>query len=181
MKKFNTIVLFLALLLIAPSVEAHTHLQSTNPADGEVVTSALSSISLTYDGKIENGSSFRISASEGENIEVQAFTIENNVLTGTLAQSLKNDEYTVIWSSISQDGHPMTGEFSFSVNVLTEEAAEQNNSIKEENESEQAAIEEKKDNKPREEKASSNNLLIVLGLLAAIVIFSSIIFLKRKK
>ena len=155
MKKTALAALFLAVSLSATSVDAHTHLLSTNPVNGAEVTTELSSISLTYGGQIEEGSFFEITSSEGQNIEVETFTVENRVLTGSLAQPLENDSYTVAWTSISEDGHPLTGEFSFK--VTTEQ------------------------NEPTEKNTPSNIVFIALGLLAAIVIASSIILLKRKK
>ena len=175
LKKTFLAALLLAASLSAPSVHAHTHLLSTNPANGTEVTTELSSISLTYDDQIEEGSFFTVTSSEGQNMNVETFTVEDRMLTGSFAQPLANDSYIVAWTSISKDGHPQTGKFSFTVNVHTEEPAASNTEQKEE--VEQATIQ----NKPTKEKTSPNIVLIALGLLATIVITSSIILLKRKK
>ena len=173
MKKTALAALFLAVSLSATSVDAHTHLLSTNPVNGAEVTTELSSISLTYGGQIEEGSFFEITSSEGQNIEVETFTVENRVLTGSFAQPLENDSYTVAWTSISEDGHPITGEFSFTVNVHKEDevtpTAEQETEVVTEQ------------NEPTEKNTPSNIVFIALGLLVAIIITSSIILLKRKK
>ena len=173
MKKTSLAALFLAVSLSATSVDAHTHLLSTNPTNGAEVTTELSSISLTYGGQIEEGSFFEITSSEGQNIEVEAFTVGDRVLTGSLAQPLENGAYTVAWTSISEDGHPLTGEFSFTVNVHKEEQVTPTNEQEKEVTTEQ--------NEPTEKNTPSNIVFIALGLLAAIVIASSIILLKRKK
>lgn len=179
MKKTALAALFLAVSLSATSVDAHTHLQSTNPGNGTEVTTELSTISLTYGGQIEEGSFFEITSSEGQNIEVEAFTVEDGVLTGSLAQPLENDAYTVTWTSISEDGHPLTGEFSFTVNVQTEENATPAN--EQETQTEETTEQTVAQNEPTEKSTSSNIVFIALGLLAAIVIASSIILLKKKK
>ena len=176
LKKTFLAALLLAVSLSAPSVNAHTHLLSTNPANGAEVTTELSSISLTYDDQIEKGSFFDVTSSEGQNMTVDTFTVEDRVLTGSLAQPLANDSYTVAWRVISKDGHPQTGEFSFTVNVHTEEQATSIAEQKEE-QAEEATIQ----NEPTEKSTSSNIVFIALGLLAAIVITSLIILLKRKK
>ena len=173
MKKTSLAALFLAVSLSATSVDAHTHLLSTNPVNGAEVTTELSSISLTYGGQIEEGSFFEITSSEGQNIEVEAFTVGDRVLTGSLAQPLENGAYTVAWTSISEDGHPLTGEFSFTVNVHIEEQTAPTD------EQETEVIAEQ--NEPTEKNTPSNIVFIALGLLAAIIIASSIILLKRKK
>ncbi|WP_431027408.1 copper resistance CopC family protein [Lysinibacillus sp. LZ02] len=185
MKKTSLAALFLAIFVNAPGVDAHTHLHSTNPENGSEVTTELSSISLTYEGQIEEGSSFDITSSEGQNIEVETFSIENGVLTGSLAQPLENDQYTVAWTTISEDGHPLTGEFSFTVNVPQTTVEEATPSTEEETKTEEATeeVSEQKAeaNKSTEKAQSSNTMFIALGLLAAIIIASAIILLKRKK
>ena len=173
MKKTSLAALFLAVSLSATTVDAHTHLLSTNPVNGAEVTTELSSISLTYGGQIEEGSFFEITSSEGQNIEVETFTVEERVLTGSLAQPLENGAYIVAWTSISEDGHPLTGEFSFTVNVHKEEQ------VTPTDEQETEVITEQ--NEPTEKNTPSNIVFIALGLLAAIIITSSIILLKRKK
>ena len=173
MKKTSLAALFLAVSLSATSVDAHTHLLSTNPTNGAEVTTELSSISLTYGGQIEEGSFFEITSSEGQNIDVETFTVADRVLTGSLAQPLENGAYTVAWTSISEDGHPLTGEFSFTVNVHKEEQ------VTPTDEEETEVIAEQ--NEPTEKNTPSNIVFIALGLLAAIIITSSIVLLKRKK
>ena len=173
MKKTSLAALFLAVSLSATTVDAHTHLLSTNPVNGAEVTTELSSISLTYGGQIEEGSFFEITSSERQNIEVETFTVEDRVLTGSLAQPLENGAYTVAWTSISEDGHPLTGEFSFTVNVHKEEQ------VPPTDEQETEVITEQND--PTEKNTPSNIVFVALGLLAAIIITSSIILLKRKK
>lgn len=176
LKKTFLAALLLAASLSAPSVDAHTHLLSTNPANGTEVTTELSSISLTYDDQIEEGSFFTVTSSEGQNMNVETFTVEDRMLTGSFAQPLANDSYIVAWTSISKDGHPQTGKFSFTVNVHTDE---QSNSSTEQTEEqvEQATVQ----NEPTEKSTSPNIVFIALGILAAIIITSLIILLKRKK
>lgn len=104
-------------LLFAPTTYAHTYLDSTNPTDGATVTEELQTIDLNYSGKIEEGSIFKVIASDGSEMAMDSITLNDGVLTGTLASPLPNDTYTVEWDSISQDGHPLSGSFSFTVNA----------------------------------------------------------------
>ena len=173
LKKIALAALILAVSFSALRVDAHTHLLSTNPSNGAEVTTELSSISLTYGGQILEGSFFEITSSEGQNIEVESFTVEERVLTGSFAKPLDNDSYTVAWTSISEDGHPLKGEFSFTVNVHTEgqvvPTPEQETEIT-------TVLDE-----PKGKSTPSNMVFFALGLLAAILITSLIILLKRKK
>ena len=175
MKKTALAALILAVSLSAIRVDAHTHLLSTNPSNGAEVTTELSSISLTYGGQINEGSFFEITSSEGQNIEVETFTVEERVLTGSFANPLDNDSYTVAWTSISEDGHPLTGEFSFTVNVHT--GGQVNSTPEQETETEVTT----ELNEPKGKSTPSNIVFFALGLLAAIILASTVILLKRKK
>ena len=61
----------------------------------------------------------------GKQIEVQDIIIGEGTLTGTVAEPLPNDDYQVNWSIISADGHPLEGEFSFTVNAPVSETVEE--------------------------------------------------------
>lgn len=104
-------------LLFVPKTYGNTYLDSTNPPDGATITKELQTIELNYSDKIEEGSIFKVLASDGSEMEVESFTINDDVLTGTLTSPLPNDTYTVKWDSISQDGHPLSGSFSFTINA----------------------------------------------------------------
>ena len=103
-------------LLFVPDVFAHTYLDTTNPADGATVTENLTTIDLTFEGKIEEGSTFKVLASDGEEMAIHSISINNGVLSGIMLDPLPNDTYTIEWETISEDGHPLDGSFSFTVN-----------------------------------------------------------------
>lgn len=183
------IMAILLALIVVPSASAHTLLSSTAPAHGDVVTTPLTEISLTYAGQIEEGSNFKVSNTDGEEIEVTSLTILDGVMTGTVAEPLANGEYTVTWDSISEDGHPLNGTFSFTVDVpeaeLVEETpseveeiestdVEQNNATEEEN-----AVAETTE-EPAEEK-SNTPILIVVGVLVVAILASLIVLFTRRK
>ena len=104
-------------LLFVPGVFAHTHLVSTNPAEGETVKENIKTIDLTYEGKIEEGSIFKVIASDGKEMEIHSISLNDGVLSGIMLDPLPNDTYTVEWDSISEDGHPLSGSFAFAVNA----------------------------------------------------------------
>ena len=171
-----------ALVLFVPNAAAHTYLDTTKPENGEVVVEPLQSISLTYAGKIEQGSTFKVITANGEQMETSNMTLVDGVLTGSFDNPLPNGDYTVQWNSISEDGHPLSGEFSFTVNAPeTEEAVTEENVEQAEvedsaqvdvSESEPVSVEDDKNNMP---------LLVVGGMLLAIIFISIIILFARKK
>ena len=114
-------------LIFVPKTYAHTYLDSTNPTDGATVTEELQTIELNYSGKIEEGSIFKVLASDGSEMKIESIVLNDGVLKGNLAAPLPNDTYTVNWDSISQDGHPLSGSFSFTVNVAGNSNSADNN------------------------------------------------------
>ena len=171
-----------AFLLFVPNAAAHTYLETTTPQDGESVTTELQTIVLTYSGQIEEGSTFNVLASDGSKIAIDSITLHDGVLTGQLSAPLVNDTYKVIWNSISQDGHPLSGEFSFTVDVpVSEEATEVDEVIatEEDETTETATAQEVTDQ--NEEKSSTTPLLIVGAILVVLVLVSLVTLAKRKK
>lgn len=178
--------LLMALLLalfVAPSALAHTQLSSTAPAHGDVVTMPLTEISLTYAGQIEEGSHFDLTNANGEAIKIVSLTVLNGVMTGTVAEPLANGDYTVQWDSISADGHPLNGTFSFSVNVpgatqptdVAEPAVTNEEEQKDASEGTAGPTEE-----PAEE-SSNTGILIVVAIFVVIIVASLVVLFTRRK
>lgn len=174
-----------ALFLAAPNAAAHTYLDTTNPEDGAVVTETLQSIELTYAGKVEVGSTFKVMSSNGEEIETVSMDLVDGVLTGTFDTPLPNDDYTVEWNSISEDGHPLSGQFSFTVDApVAEEPVEE--AVTEENEEQVEADETIQTNEAEtttadDDEASNNTLLYIIGAILLLIIIVSIITVARRK
>ncbi len=156
---------------------AHSHLSTSTPVDGEIVSEPLSAITLTFDGRIEQGSFLEITSAEGIVVELADLQIGKGMLTGTVAQPLINGDYDVNWSIISADGHPIEGVFSFTMNVpITEDQVEDNDVAKDESLAEQDTSVQ---NEVNEE--SSLFLMTLLILVALLVIVAGVIFFVKRK
>lgn len=190
---FSAAIVALLVTCFSTSAFAHSHIQESNPADGDVVTEPLEEIVLEFDGGIEQGSFIEITTAAGEAVEVQVIEIGEGTLTGTVAEPLANDEYHVNWSIISADGHPLEGEFSFTVDAEIPEAAEEEESTEpeavEDGESEeQAETESVEDDSATEsaeqinegEESSSTMIMVIVGL-AILAIVGYILLIKRKR
>lgn len=167
-------------LLVSPQAFAHTYLDVTTPADGETVTTDIQKIELNYSGTIEEGSFFTLNASNGDEISVQSFAVENGLLTGYLETPLPNGNYTVNWNSISQDGHPLSGSYSFTVN---KPEAPQTNIVNPDVQTDKTEPATKV-TPPVAEKEQQNGAtpLIVAGaILVVLLAISGIVLWKRKK
>ena len=175
------------LLLFAPETFAHTYLDSTNPPDGATITEEIQTIELNYSGKIEEGSIFKVLASNGSEMAMESITLNDGRLTGTFGSPLPNDTYTVKWDSISEDGHPLSGSFSFTVN----EHVADNGKVSSADTSKQiesdvsSIVDTLKTETDSEDGNSIWGLIIVLGII--IVIFAVLTvytykrsFIKRK-
>lgn len=181
---FTAAVAVLLALSISTSVYAHSHIEGSNPADGDVVTEPLKEIVLEFDGKIEQGSYIDVTTTKGKAIELQKLTIGEGTLTGTIAEPLPNDEYRVNWSIISADGHPLEGEFAFKVNVPVPESVEEKTeepSVTTKSTEQSTEDQEKAVSTDEVKKESSSMTVILVVLLAIIVAGGFFLLTKRKK
>lgn len=156
---------------------AHTHLSSTNPPDGETVTEPLTEVSLTFEGQIEQGSTFDLIDANNEPIELENISIADGVMTGTLTSPLENGTYLVKWSSISADGHPMEGEFSFAVEIpIAEETTEEIDTTDDE-----AAPIAEDNNEEKAAKSPFTSTMFSIVLILVLLMAASLFFLMKRK
>ena len=183
-RMFTVVAAILLTMSLSISAFAHSHLEGSNPADGEIVTEPLNEIVLEFDGQIEQGSFIDVKTTKGQAIELQETIIGDGALTGTVAEPLPNDEYQVNWSIISADGHPLEGEFSFTVNASVPESVEEiTEEPSEATESAEQSTEKQEDvaSADEVEKESSSMPVILIVLLIVIVVGGFLLLTKRKK
>lgn len=189
MKKLSlfTFIFFLALV---NSAFAHTGLESSSPKNGDIITEELKQISLTFETKIEQGSTFELQNPNGETIPVENISLSENQMIGNLINPLENGDYQANWKIIGADGHPIEGDFSFSVNVPVTEATPEEQVQPQEETEPQPNIEEKTEDTLNEEaknegiqqnKMPSYVIPTIIGVLIVIIIISFLLIMKRKK
>lgn len=161
------------------SAFAHTGLESSNPENGAVITEELNEITLTFEGKLEQSSTFELKTSTGESIPVENIAVNEVRLTGSLPNTLENGNYEVVWSIVGADGHPIEGSIPFTVEVATVETSVEDEVVVEETSTEEVTTTEQV--KDSEEVQSSSNMIPVV-VIALIVIIGGVFFwLRRKK
>lgn len=168
---------------------AHTGLESSSPQDGEIIGKDLEEVTFTFETKIEQGSTFEVQNINGETMSIENISILENQMIGSLSNPLKNGEYQVHWKIIGADGHPIEGQFSFSVNVpVTKEPEEKPVKQQEETqtqpnveEQEVDTVDEVKDEEVQQNKIPSYVIPTTIGFLIVIVIVSFFMIMKRKK
>ena len=176
---------FLFIFATSTNAFAHTHLGSSTPAEGEVVTEELREITLNFEGKIEQSSSFELSNTQGENIPVEEISVNEGIMTGTLANPLENGDYLVKYSIIGADGHLMEGEVSFSVNVPeSATSSEASNETKQDTAQEVEQNNEQATAEPAEEIESDEEtspVIPVMIIVLLVVVIGAFFVMRRKK
>jgi methionine-rich copper-binding protein CopC len=100
-------------LVTAVPAEAHTTLTSSNPAKGATVTSP-AQIQLTFADPVRFTGVVVTDAHGGHHESGKSQAVDNHV-TEAVAGPLAAGAYTVGWRVVAPDGHPVTGEFRFTV------------------------------------------------------------------
>lgn len=165
---------------------AHTGLESSFPEDGAVIKEEIQTITLTFETKIEQGSTFELVNSSGESIAVENISLAEKQMTGSLSNPLESGEYQVNWNIIGADGHPVDGEISFTVDVPASETPEEAGGEQAEETEKAETTEEAQTQSTVEEdqeKQQNNNASIFIPVLLGIVIIviSFVWVMKRKK
>ncbi|WP_163530017.1 copper resistance CopC family protein [Halobacillus ihumii] len=154
MKKV-VLLTIVCLFMFGNYVYAHTGLKSSNPENASTVTEELSDITLTFETQIEQTSSFELQNANGETVAVNNLSIEGNTMTGSIAEPLENGDYQVVWNIIGVDGHPIEGEFSFTVDVPAKESS--NDSGQDSDQDVTESTETEKSNQESTEAETSDN------------------------
>ena len=111
-------LVFLASVVISPTVLAHAHLKQQSPAADSVV-SAPQSLTLNFSEGIEPGfSDVVVTDAHKQVVKTGAVTRDEKnkaQLIVPLAQTLATGTYQVDWHVVSVDGHKTKGSYHFSV------------------------------------------------------------------
>jgi methionine-rich copper-binding protein CopC len=108
---------FVANCLTAPPAEAHDALAESNPAQGQTVTEKLDQIVLTFNeaplSGLQGGIVIQAVGPTGREATTGELRIQDRTLSRTVLMTEQGD-YTVSWRTVSADGHPIDGSYTFS-------------------------------------------------------------------
>ncbi|KHK96964.1 hypothetical protein LK09_14020 [Microbacterium mangrovi] len=96
---------------------AHDQLISTNPADGSTLATLPAQVTLTFGELVLNtngGTQVKVTDSTGKTINAGPTVVKDNVVSQGVAGGASGT-VTVLWRVVSEDGHPVSGQFSFTV------------------------------------------------------------------
>lgn len=108
---------FAVLLFAGAPAQAHDELLGSDPAADSTVDALPAQISFTFSGIIATdagASEVSVTDAAGTELADGAPTAQDNVLTQPLAGAASGP-LTVLWKTVSSDGHPISGEFAFTV------------------------------------------------------------------
>ncbi|MDW4572253.1 copper resistance protein CopC [Microbacterium sp. M3] len=108
---------FAAMLSTASPAQAHDELIGTDPAAGATVDALPAALTLTYSAEIaddDGASVVEVTDAAGTSLVAGAPTVRDNTLTQPL-EGEASGAVTVLWKVVSSDGHPISGEYSFTV------------------------------------------------------------------
>jgi copper transport protein len=100
-----------------PARFAHAALAATYPADGTVVPTQPEEVSATFDEPIHmTATSLEVYTPDGDRADDGDTTLADpEEIAVTLLPGLGTGTYTAVWHVISDDTHPVSGEFTFSI------------------------------------------------------------------
>jgi copper resistance protein C len=112
--------LIAALLLAASAGQglAHAHVESTEPRDSDHLQTSPAQIAIRFGSKVEAAfSTIAVTTGRDEAVDIGPIELSDNAqaLSAMPLTLLRPGLYHVRWKALSQDGHPVSGEFSFTV------------------------------------------------------------------
>jgi methionine-rich copper-binding protein CopC len=107
----------------APAAQAHATLLRTNPAKEALLPRAPEEVVLTFsETPIGIGTTVRVAGPDAVVSLGQPRVIDNTVHQ-TLSRGLGGGRYIVTWRVTSDDGHPVSGTFAFTVEGTSSQSA----------------------------------------------------------
>lgn len=108
------LLIVLGLVALPGTAAAHTSLRSSDPEDGATVTTAPSTVTLTFDGPISTAElEVVVTGPDGAQYQADPPAAEGSVVRAGLAPLGPPGPYVVAYRVVGADGHAVTGEIAF--------------------------------------------------------------------
>nr|WP_232483167.1 copper resistance CopC family protein [Brevibacterium yomogidense] len=103
-------------LTVGQAAHAHDQLVGSNPEEGAELDTQPEWLELTFSGEIQDvGTEIQVVDDSGDDISAGEVTVEGTKVSSALPDDLTPGDYTVQWRVVSSDGHPISGEFDFTL------------------------------------------------------------------
>ena len=118
--------LALTAFLGAVPAQAHDALPSSNPADGQTITTNPGKVSITLNNppstQLKGSNIIKVTAPDGHVVSTGDLAVDGATLS-TEADIDHPGKHTVQWRAVSADGHPIEGSFTFTFAGADEHAS----------------------------------------------------------
>lgn len=181
--KYLSIFCLLIALALPMTVEAHTHLESSNPESGGTLTSENPGVTLTFDSKVQEPTALTVTGESGEEFEIDSYTHSpDHVIEFDVPEEVASGDIEVFYSIIGEDGHVMENQLSFNYTVKEETSVPEEDTESEEPETTSGEDQDEGGEESQDQQVASSNqendsmvwIVPVLGfgvLITAVLVF----------
>ena len=100
---------------LAPAASAHSELVSASPADGSTVSTPPKHVVLTFNEDVGTvGDAIIVTSPSGARVDTGATKVDGAKVSVALKPVTEPGTYTVAYRVVSDDGHPVTAQLTFS-------------------------------------------------------------------
>lgn len=113
-----TLTAVLAMLGLAGTALAHNVLVGSNPKQGSTVDAGPATVALTFDQPVQEGEQFNsivVIGPNGDHWEGGKATVDGRTVSAPLRPLGPAGTYTISYQILSNDGHPVRSEVTFSL------------------------------------------------------------------
>lgn len=102
----------LLVIFAASPASAHAHLVKIDPADKAAISTALTKVTLTFDEAMREPAAIVVTDASGARVDKGVAQVLDKTATARL-QIVDPGRYTIAYRVVSDDGHPVTGQSTF--------------------------------------------------------------------
>jgi copper transport protein len=115
-RRVSLVLAVAAVALFLPAAAfAHARLVTTKPGNSAALSTGPGRVTVTFDSPIHVGPGNKVVRNGGGSVLAGTPETQGNTLVLLLQAPLAKGDYSVLWSVVSDDGHPEEGVLSFSV------------------------------------------------------------------
>ncbi|WP_043931822.1 copper resistance CopC family protein [Bacillus sp. EB01] len=181
------IILAIMVMMLPTIASAHTQLESSTPESGQVVKENLNQIVLNFGGEVESLSTMTL-VKDGQEVPFESIEPQGTQMIGTVADPLATGSYIIQWKIVGEDGHIITGEIPFTVQVeqAVEEPEKVGPATEESNNDDTDTVKKGEEDTANPElanteKSESNLILIIIPIAVLLLLGIGLFLLFRRK
>ncbi|WP_344731348.1 copper resistance CopC family protein [Nocardioides fonticola] len=104
-----------ALLWAAPGASAHASLVASNPTEGQRLDALPASVSFEFSEEMSEPAYVVVTGPDGSSVTSGDPEVQGAIVSQALDGSQAAGTYTMAYRAVSADGHPVTGQITFTV------------------------------------------------------------------